>query len=422
MTSKERLIAAINHKQPDRVPLDIGSTAISGIHALPLSKMRQKLGLPNRPIKVFEVLQQLGMVEFDDIEAFKIDVCGIISYKNVVGICNTEFVPYNNNFGIDALCAKGYITKKDERNGYTYTYPQGDISAGPSMRMPEGGYFFDNIDRSPDTLDSENLDPKSDFADSFAVIGDTEAEFYHKQAKYIKTETDLGAVGNLAPAGFGDVALIPGASLKKPRGIRSVTEFAMAHKLMPDYIHGLYEMQCEIGLKNLEIYRQAVGDSIQVIVMGGTDFGTQRSLMISEDDFRAFYFPYWKRLNDWVHENTGWKTFYHTCGSISPLIPTFIEAGADILNPVQCSAYGMDAKTLKKQFGDKITFWGGGMDTQFTLPKGTPEQVRAMVRERIDTFSPGGGFVFNTVHNIQADTPIENIAAMLDEFFSYQKG
>ena len=420
MTSRERFVLAINHKQPDRVPLDIGATAVTGIHAIPLSKLRERLSSKARPVIVYEVLQQLGLVDFEDIGALKADVCGILPYYNYVGVNNKEYGPYDNSFGIEALCAKDYRTVRDPGSGYTYAYPQGDLTANPSMRMPKGGYFFDNIDRSPDTLDSEILDAKLEYAESFTVMDDEEAEFYRKQAEYIVSETDLGAIGNLAPAAFGDFAFLPGPSLRVPRGIRTITDFTMAHKLRPEYVHDVYALQCEIGLKNLEIYRQAVGDSIQAIFMGGTDFGTQRALMMSEVDFRAFYFPYWRTVNDWVHTNTKWKTFYHTCGSVAPLIPVFVEAGADILNPVQCSAYNMDARMLKEQFGDKVVFWGGGMDTQYTLPRGTTDQVRAMVRERIKIFAPNGGFVFNTVHNILGDTPIANIEAMLDEFFKCQ--
>ena len=420
MNSRERLIAAINHKKPDKVPLDIGATAVTGIHALALDRLRKRLNYTDKPVIVYEVLQQLGLIETEDIQALGIDVCGILPYSGFTGAVNDEFVPYANTFGIDLFCPKGYKTKFEPETGNTYAYPQGDLSAEPSQIMPEGGCFFDNIDRSQHSLDDSG-DPVKDLAaESFAVMSDAEAEFYQKQAEQIKNSSDLGLIGNLAPAGFGDVAFLPGPGIKSPRGIRSMTDWIMAHKIIPEYVHAVYEYHAEIGLKNLEIYRQAVGDSIQVIFMGGTDFGTQRGLMIAREDFREFYMPYWKKMNNWVHENTNWKTFYHTCGAVSGLIGDFIESGADILNPVQCSAEGMEAEKLKKEFGSSIVFWGGGMDTQKILPFGTEEEVREMVRDRIDVFSENGGFIFNTIHNIQADTPIENIAAMLDEVGKYR--
>jgi uroporphyrinogen-III decarboxylase len=144
----------------------------------------------------------------------------------------------------------------------------------------------------------------------------------------------------------------------------------------------------------------------------GTDFGTQNSLFCSVETFRNLYKPFYAIINNWIHENTNWKTFKHSCGAIRPLIPELIEAGFDVLNPVQCSADGMDAADLKRSFGDHITFWGGGVDTQKTLPFGTPEQVREEVLSRCDIFSRGGGFVFNAVHNLQAQTPVDNLVAM----------
>ena len=412
MNSRERLTAAIHHQQPDRVPFDLGATSVTGIHALALYRLRKALKLPERPIKVYEVLQQLGLIEPDDIARLKIDVCGIMPYTNIAGDINDRFTFSLQRFGIPILYVAGHKTTVDT-SGKAYIYPQGDLSAPPSMTMPAGGYFFDNINRSPDTCD-DRTDPVADFLPSFGHIREGEAEYYYRQVEFIINETDLGVIGNLAPAGFGDVAFLPGPNLKYPRGIRSMEEWIIAHKLYPEYIHAVFTLQLETALKNLEIYRQAVGDAIQVIFMGGTDFGTQISLMQSKEDFRTFYKPYWKKVNRWVHENTSWKTFYHSCGAVYDLLDEFIDAGVDILNPVQCSAAGMDAANLKHQYGEKLVFWGGGMDTQRILPFGTPEQVRELVRERIEIFSPGGGFVFNAIHNIQANTPTENIVAMIE--------
>ncbi len=190
--------------------------------------------------------------------------------------------------------------------------------------------------------------------------------------------------------------------------------------LYPDYIAELFEMQTGVALKNLEIIRQAVGERIQVINISGTDFGSQNGEIISPEQYRTLYKPYHKRLNDWVHERTTWKTHYHCCGSIVNLLDDFVDAGVDVLNPVQCSAYGMDPKMLKEKYGEKLVFWGGGVDTQKTLPFGSPEEVRAEVRSRVDIFSPGGGFVFNTIHNIVAKTPVENVIALFDEFNRYR--
>jgi uroporphyrinogen-III decarboxylase len=181
-----------------------------------------------------------------------------------------------------------------------------------------------------------------------------------------------------------------------------------------NYIHKVFEGQCEIALKNLEEIHAAVGDSVDVVFVCGTDFGTQTSSFCSVATLRELYMPYYKQVNGWIHRHTNWKTFKHSCGAVEKFIDTFIESGFDILNPVQCSAAGMDPVHLKSKYGDRIAFWGGGVDTQKTLPFGTPAEVRAQVLERCEVFSKNGGFIFDTVHNVQAGTPVENIVAMLD--------
>jgi uroporphyrinogen-III decarboxylase len=183
-----------------------------------------------------------------------------------------------------------------------------------------------------------------------------------------------------------------------------------------EYVREVFERQCEIALNNLAKIHQVVGDKISVVFITGTDFGMQTGPFISPAAYRDLYQPFHRRINDWIHENTNWKTFIHSCGSVVEFIPDFIDAGFDILNPVQCSAVGMDPETLKERFGDKITFWGGGVDTQKTLPFGTPEDVRKEVAERIRVFGKGGGFVFNSIHNIQARTPVENLVAFYEAF------
>ena len=158
-----------------------------------------------------------------------------------------------------------------------------------------------------------------------------------------------------------------------------------------------------------------LGGRVDAVFLTGTDFGTQRGLFISAQAYRDLFKPFHKRINDLVHAKSKWKTFIHSCGAVTDLIPDFIEAGFDILNPVQCSAAGMDARRLKREFGRHVTFWGGGVDTQKTLPFGTPEEVYREVRERIDIFAPDGGFVFNSIHNVQSNVPTENILAMFRE-------
>ena len=169
-----------------------------------------------------------------------------------------------------------------------------------------------------------------------------------------------------------------------------------------------------MAIGNLERLRVAIGDRTAVIQTNGTDFGTQNGPFCSVSQYRELYLPYQKQVNGWIHRHTKWKTFMHCCGGIAPLLDAIVEAEFDILNPVQCSAKGMDARTLKKSYGDRLVFWGGGVDTQKTLPFGTAQEVRDQVRERIEILGAGGGFVFCTIHNVQANTPIENLLALFE--------
>jgi uroporphyrinogen-III decarboxylase len=205
---------------------------------------------------------------------------------------------------------------------------------------------------------------------------------------------------------------VPAPFLKRPRGIRDVAEWYMSTLTRFDYVYKVFERQCEIALANLAKIHEAVGDRVAAVFVTGTDFGTQNGPFIGPPMYRKLYQPFHRRVNDWVHEHTAWKTFIHSCGSVVALLPDILDAGFDILNPVQCSAVGMDPQTLKDRFGPRVTFWGGGVDTQKTLPFGTPEEVRSQVRQRIETFNRGGGFVFNTVHNVLARTPVENLLAL----------
>jgi uroporphyrinogen-III decarboxylase len=202
--------------------------------------------------------------------------------------------------------------------------------------------------------------------------------------------------------------------MKNPRGIRDVSEWYISTHSRRDYIHSIFDRQCDIAIANLHKIHATVGDQVDAVFLCGTDFGTQASTFCSVATLRELYFPYYKRLNDWIHRHTTWKCFKHSCGSVERFIPSFIEAGFDILNPVQCSATGMDPEHLKQTFGDRLTFWGGAVDTQQALPFGTPEEVRRQVIERCRIFACNGGFVFNSIHNVQARTPVANIIAMLD--------
>jgi uroporphyrinogen-III decarboxylase len=276
--------------------------------------------------------------------------------------------------------------------------------------MPKGGYFFDSTLRQ-EPLAGKVLDP-ADNLEEFQLLGPEDLAYYRQAAQGFEQNPECGALLVVPGTAFGDIALVPAPFLKRPKGIRDVAEWYMATASRPDYVQAIFEAQCELGLKNLETLIQIFGDRIQAAVITGADFGTQRGPFIAPRAYRELFKPYHQRVNQFIHSRTNWKTFIHSCGSVWDLLPDFIEAGFDILNPVQCSAAKMDPRALKREFGPHLVFWGGGVDTQKTLPFGTPDAVYREVRERIDIFNDGGGFVFNSVHNIQANTPLPNVQAL----------
>jgi hypothetical protein len=412
MTSRQRVIEAINHREPDYVPLDLGGCGQTGISASTLYRLRKAYGLSEHPVGICEPMQMRGTVEPDLLEKIGADVVPLYNRGNLFGLSGKICKPWKMSDGTPVLMSDDFEYDISEK-GDTWVFPCGDRDAPYSLHMPAGGYFFDNIYRSP-PVDEDNLTPIEDYKDNYALNTEEDCIYWERESKRLCEETDFAVMGVKGGMGLGDVAEIPGPFLKKPRGIRDIEGWLMAHILYPDYVRSIFEYQTEIALKNLEMYRQAVGNRIQVIWLSGTDFGTQCSLMQSRKTFLNLYRPYYKKVNDWVHQNTSWKTFYHSCGAVEPLIEDFIDMGMDILNPVQCSAAGMDPKRLKETYGNRIVFWGGGVDTQKTLPMGTPDEVREEVRQRLEIFSPGGGFVFAAIHNIVAKVPPENIIAMLD--------
>jgi uroporphyrinogen-III decarboxylase len=284
--------------------------------------------------------------------------------------------------------------------------------------MPAGGFFFDAIVRQ-EPIDEESLDPE-DNLEEFGRISEEELSFLETQCSQARA-TGRAVVAGFGGTSFGDIAHVPGVSLKRPRGIRDITEWYMSIRSRRDYIRRVFSGQCRIALANLEKIAERVAGHVDVVMICGTDFGTQNSSFCSVDTFRELWLPHYRAVDAWIHRNTSWKTFKHSCGAVEKFMPSFIEAGFDILNPVQCSAAGMNPAQLKEKYGERLVFWGGGVDTQTILPFGTPAQVREQVLRRCQILSRGGGFVFNTVHNIQAGTPVENIVAMVDALAEFSR-
>jgi hypothetical protein len=413
LTSRERVNLALSHQEADHVPLDLGAGSVTGMQVDTVYQLRQALGLdpPSTPVKVVEPYQMLGEIKPDLMDALGIDVMGLGKPSTMFGFKNEGWKPWTTFAGTPVLVPDGFNTEPDE-NGDILMYPEGDRSVPPSARMPKGGFYFDSIPRQL-PLDDNNL-KLEDNLEEFEPISDDDLAFLGREAERIWTQTDKAVLANFGGTAFGDIALVPAPWLKHPKGIRDVEEWYVSTVTRRDFIYKIFERQCEIAMQNLEKIHQVVGNRVTAVFLSGTDFGQQNGPFVSPKAYRDLFKPFNKAVNDWVHRHTTWKTFIHSCGSVRALIPDFIEAGFDILNPVQCSAAGMAPEQLKQEFGERVTFWGGGVDTQRTLPFGTAEEVRREVSVRMKVFGKGGGYVFNTIHNVQARVPIENVLAMYE--------
>ncbi len=411
MVSRERVLAVLNHQPTDRTPVDLGGTHFSGAHVSVITALRRALGLGTEPVKVVDPYQMLGEVDTDLRDALGIDVVMLPGPGNMFGFANTGWKPWTMFDGTNVLVPEKFNTTP-EPNGDILQYPQGDKSVPASGRMPKGGFYFDAIIRQ-DPIDEAALDPADNLED-FAPLSDQALEIYRQQTDDLYENTDLAITAAMPGTAFGDIALVPAPFMKHPKGIRDIEEWYISTVARKDYIHQVFAGQAEIAIENTKRIYQAVGNKIQVAIMDGTDLAAQDRLFCSPQAYAQLYLPYAKKVNDWIHANTRWKTMKHCCGACEPLIDRFIEAGYDILNPVQCSAKGMEPQMLVDRYGQAIVFWGAGADTQQTLPFGTPDQVRSQVTERVEMFSRKNGFVFGTIHNIQCNVPTENVLAMFE--------
>jgi len=410
MNSRERIRAAIERRQPDRVPLDLGSTTVTSITAGAYARLLPALGLPAEPPKVIDPYLMLAEVDDAVRQRLGIDTVGLRLPGTRFGFRNEGWKPWQLFDGSEVLMPDRFAPSQAE-NGDLFLHPRGDPTLPPSARMPWGGYYFDAIVRQ-EPIDEEHLDPEAWVRDMYSVYTDEDLRYLEAHAERLYRDTDWAIVGSLSGGAFGDISHVPAVGVPHPKGIRDPLDWYVAHLTHPEYIRGIFALQCEIALENARLLWQAVGSRVDVLYVSGTDFGTQEGPLISPDMYRDLYRPFHKRINDWIHEHTTWKVFYHSCGSIVHLLDDLVGVGVDVINPVQCSARGMDPARLKAKYGHHLVFWGGGVDTQHTLPFGTPEEVYAEVRERIRIFSPGGGFVFNPVHNVQQAVPVENMLAM----------
>lgn len=414
MTGKAKLQKALCHEEAPLL-IDIGGCSTTGIHCSMVEKLRDYYGLEKRPVIIAEPMQMLGAVEEDLKQAIGVQTVCVTGDQNIFGFRQENYKEYRTPWNQVVLVPADFNVDVTPQ-GDVLLYAQGNRAYPPAACMPASGYFFDMIDRTGE-FDEDNYNVEDNF-EEFGPISEG-AISYLKKMREMYLGTPDAVIGNLGGTAFGDIALVPGPSLLQPKGIRGIEEWYVSTVIRQDVLHQIFDYELQWALKNLEKMHAVLGDTIQIAYVCGNDFGTQKAPFCSVEVFRELYAPYYRAVNDWIHTNTNWKTFKHSCGSIRPLIPELIDVGFDCLNPVQWTAADMDRREIKRDYGDRIVYWGGGIDTQKTLPFGTPQQVYDQTLECCEIFGKGGGFVFSTIHNIQAKVPVENLVAMINAVRKY---
>jgi len=403
MTSRERVLVALNHREPDRVPIDFSGHRSSGISALVYPKLREFLGLPTRPLRVYDPIQQLAIVEEDMLDRFGIDT---IELGRAFALEDSDWgdwiLPDGTKCQIPA-----WIRPEKQGSQWVIRSQRGRVIAV----LPEGGLYFeqayypflesDDLDAIPETLGESMWDAVASPPGPL-VAGPDGNRILAEGARRLRASTERAVIG-----------LFGGSLFEMGQFLYRNDRFFMLLAEDPKHVHTFLDRIVELHLADLESYLKAVGKEIDIILFGD-DLGMQTGPLISPDMYREFFKPrhelMWKRAK----ELAGVKVMLHCCGGIRELIPDLIEAGLDATNPVQITARGMEAEGLKADFGAKLVLWGGGCDTQDILTNGTPDEVARHVKEQVRILSPGGGFVFQQVHNILADVRPENIVAMFD--------
>jgi len=401
MTSRERILMALKHEESDRIPIDLGGMRSTGIHAVAYNKLKRYLNCEDKSVKIFDLGQQLAIVDNEIRERVTSDV---IELKRLDGGFGTRINSWKK---IDLFLDGGeyYVPidfdPKVLPDGSFVIEMKGKIIA----LMPRGGYYFESR-YAPLANASECKEIDTILSNK---ITDEELDFLEAQAKEIKNNTDCAILGS-----FGGNFLEAGHTLF---GYREFMERLILDRPFIEYFLGKLE---EKYLEEIERYLNRVGKHVDIIVLGD-DYGTQEDLQISIQMFRKLFKPHLKALCDFIRERSDVYIFLHSCGAVSKLIPDLIDVGIQILNPVQTSAKGMSPELLKKKFGKDIVFWGGGCDTQRILPFGTLEEVENDVKRRIDIFAPEGGFVFAAIHNILQEISPEKCLILFDTARDYGK-
>ncbi len=404
MTSQERVLATLAHREPDRVPIDFSGHRSSGIMAAAYARLRDFLGLPKKPIRVYDPVQQLAIVDEDVLQRFRVDT---IELGRAFALEDKHWREWVLPDGIPCLMPAWALPERADGE-WVIRSKSGRVIA----RMPDGVIYFeqahypfaenDDLDRIDEAFD-ECLWTAVASPPGPLAVGAEGLKLLTKSARRLRAQTDRAIIG-----------LFGGNLLEMGQFFYRNDNFFMLLAGEPERAHRFLDKLVEIHRANLESFLGAVGPCIDVVLFGD-DLGMQRGPQISPKMYREFFQPreslMWNRARQLAPQI---KVMFHCCGGVRELLPGLIEAGLDAINPVQITCAGMDPAGLKRDFGDMLTFWGGGCDTREFLIKGTPQQVREHVKRMMDIWRPGGGYVFQQVHNLMADVPPANIVAMFD--------
>ena len=396
MTSRQRVLASLNHVEPDRVPIDFGGHRSSGIMAIAYRRLREHLGLPAQSIRVYDMIQQLAIIDEDVLARFGVDTIELGR-----GFCNESrhWKEWVLPDGSECLTPAWVDVRKEGDDWVLYSH------GGRAVGVQKAGSLYFEQTCWPFLDRHEDLGrlPEAMAEVQWAVPSPPEpGADLSAGAKALRASSDRAIIGL-----FGGNLLEWGQFLYRNDGFL----FLLADD--PPRAHRFLDRLVEMHLANLERYLGAVGAYIDIINFGD-DLGMQTGPQISPAMYREFFFPRHRAMWRRAKELADVKVMLHCCGGVRELLPALIEAGLDAINPVQITCSGMEAAGLKRDFGKDITFWGGGCDTRFVLPRGGPDEVRQHVRRQVQTLSGGGGFVFQQVHNIMADVPAGNVVAMME--------
>jgi uroporphyrinogen decarboxylase len=380
-SSRQRLLTSLAHQEPDRIPLDLGSTQVTGIHVITYHKLRNALGLPTVEAHICDQIQGLALPDTDLLERLGVDIRGIFPLNS-------------HNWHVNG------IEEQDKTSGEQYWNYHDEWGITHRKPRPDGLYYSvwqSPLDKPDVTIQDIIKHPWPKLDDPQRINGLREqAEAYRAAGYAVMLKDPFAGIFEMAQRIVGMENLL--MMMADNDGLAGV----------------LFDKLVELKLGFWEMALPRLSDVVDVI-SHADDYGTQASQIISPRMFRQQLKPRWKVVFDYVRiQAPGVRRFFHSCGNVRPLLPDFIEIGVEILNPVHVTATGMEPIALKRDFGDALVFWGGGVETQGILPSGTPQEVRDNVRRNIDALAPGGGYVFNTVHNIQADVPVENLLAMYE--------